>query len=384
MSETEGATPPPKAVVEPETPELKEPSPEPAPITDEVPEVVDIPLPDAEPPAETTPPIEPEGGEPTRIERFRGMTHGEKIAAFSEVARIEIQSAKTEGIYTDPDKARDAEIAVSRSGDPSQNIRTLLNSLREIKDSSIAADVYQKLAQETRIVFGDEKPVLISELEEKLKTASDEEKARIEEILNNGKYEFTIVVDAENAINETLEREIPTLEAKIKEAQKNKQSSEKEQALLARLRHAREAKGEAGILIRLGALKELRSSGVVGLNDAITLGEATAPSARDLILQRLRDNGQTEGSAQLIIQQIEKGDIAALAKAGYLKETGIDVAVYGRRLDDQEMQKMMNEILNMDTRSLFQKYGKDAGAIFLMLLMMGVNSEQIKKMFGVG
>src|SRR3989344_461619 len=338
MSETEGATPPPKAVVEPETPELKEPSPEPAPITDEVPEVVDIPLPEAEPPAETTPPIEPEGGEPTRIERFRGMTHGEKIAAFSEVARIEIQAAKAKGIYTEQDKAKDADIAISRNGvDSSQN----------------------------------------------LKTASDEEKARIEEILNNGRYEFTIVADAERMINESLEREIPVLEKKIKEASKTKKSSEKEQALLARLRHAREARGEAGILIRLGALKELRASGAVGLDDAIALGEQTAPSARDLISQRLRDSGHTEADVQAIMQQIEKGDVAALAKYGYLKETGIEKAVYGRELSDQEMKKMMDEILNMDTRNLFQKYGKDAGLIFLMLLYMGMTSEQIKKMFGL-
>src|SRR3989344_93239 len=383
MSETEGATPPPKAVVEPETPELKEPSPEPAPITDEVPEVVDIPLPEAEPPAETTPPIEPEGGEPTRIERFRGMTHGEKIAAFSEVARIEIQAAKAKGIYTEQDKAKDADIAIYRNGvDSSQNIKTLLNSLKEIKDSDIAASAYQKLAAETSVVFGEERLVL-SDLEEKLKTASDEEKARIEEILNNGKYEFTIVADAERMINESLEREIPVLEKKIKEASKTKKSSEKEQALLARLRHAREARGEAGILIRLGALKELRASGAVGLDDAIALGEQTAPSARDLISQRLRDSGHTEADVQAIMQQIEKGDVAALAKYGYLKETGIEKAVYGRELSDQEMKKMMDEILNMDTRNLFQKYGKDAGLIFLMLLYMGMTSEQIKKMFGL-
>src|SRR3990167_806297 len=190
MSETEGATPPPKAVVEPETPELKEPSPEPAPITDEVPEVVDIPLPDAEPPAETTPPIEPEGGEPTRIERFRGMTQGEKIAAYSEVARIEIQAAKARGIYTDPDKAKDADTAISRNGlDSSQNIKTLLDSLREIKDSDVAASAYQKLAQETTVVLGNER-IVLSDLEEKLKTASDEEKEGIREILDNGRYEF--------------------------------------------------------------------------------------------------------------------------------------------------------------------------------------------------
>jgi len=102
-----------------------------------------------------------------------------------------------------------------------------------------------------------------------------------------------------------------------------------------------------------------------------------------LISQRLRDSGHTEADVQAIMQQIEKGDVAALAKYGYLKETGIEKAVYGRELSDQEMKKMMDEILNMDTRNLFQKYGKDAGLIFLMFLYMGMTSEQIKKMFGL-
>lgn len=309
----------------------------------------------------------------------------EQLRVSGGIAVEAIKIAKENGIYDTEEKAVVAEAALSSAFEGYLDPKTVLSALKMIEGHGMNEDAlkkisetYNNIARRTFVEF-DGKLQRLSDLEAEKATADETRGGEIDKAIAEGVYKT-----GEQVVDGAIQKEIPILETQVAKALKEKRSTEKESALLARLRHAREAKGEAGILIRLGALKELRSSGVVGLNDAITLGEATAPSARDLILQRLRDNGQTEANAQLIIQQIEKGDVAALAKAGYLKETGVDVAVYGRHLDDQEMQKMMNEILDMDTRDLFQKYGKDTGAIFLMLLMMGINSEQIKKMFGIG
>ncbi len=281
-----------------------------------------------------------------------------------------IRIAQNRGdVFTSAESRSSARIAIESGG---QDTKAVLAALRVLgyyaKDApSTLANVRavnEVISRDFEITV-DGNVYKLSDLEsERVDPKTDPaRKAEIEKIIDEG---LTVELTPREAVDQAVGKQIAALEAK-------KNRSEKEEAILVRLRFAREASGPAGMAFKIGALNELKASGVEGLDSVINQGAGLEPQAYEAIMKHFELLGHIREEIARILGAISKGQIRSLQEAKILEGSGVDRLFFGRELNEKELQSLMLSVFDENqAREIWKKHGKNAAMMILIFIAMGV------------
>ena len=100
------------------------------------------------------------------------------------------------------------------------------------------------------------------------------------------------------------------------------------------------------------------------------------------------ETGMSSEDARSFINALRAGDVKPLIEKGWFKKTGMEKLFYGRERTDKEWEATLKKVFEGDPRYQDMKdylltHKKQMGMMLLMLLYMGMTSEQVKKLIGL-
>lgn len=173
--------------------------------------------------------------------------------------------------------------------------------------------------------------------------------------------------EAKSTEDVVIETQISSYSQKVKAGQEKGANVKKEEKTLAALKMAAQANGEAGLLLKLRALRMLRADGIGGLEAEIARLEAGSEACNNALIENLNKNGVSND----VIEELKAGklDIANLVVKGLPEIDGLDYVIFGRELNEEELEKMLETQLSEKEKITLKQRGKRAGKYFLLTLL---------------
>lgn len=290
------------------------------------------------------------------VEKFRELSPRDQTSRWLGAGEEIIKKNLSAGFFNEETKPQADKAILYQGGDvnpdSSESLRATLHCLKAIGGDE-AVETRDNIAKYVSIKF-EEKFYSPDEWQEKLAQATPEEKARLE---GEGLYGFVFPEESKKAEAETTQsvegkspedriitKQLSLLEGKIKTVlQKGGRPTEEQQQLIGALRLAKEAKGEAGVLIKEKALRELKQSGVFGLENTIESLSEEVSIARDKLFSNLKGQGWSEGGINGFIEAVRTGNVEGMIREGKFPEAkGLDKLFFGRELKDEELQRLLD------------------------------------------
>ncbi|KKS11337.1 MAG: hypothetical protein UU67_C0076G0003 [Candidatus Daviesbacteria bacterium GW2011_GWB1_41_5] len=342
------------------------------------------------------------------------LTRKEQVEYHQAAAIRIIEIAKENGVYDTPEKTALADKALASGG---KDIKTVLAVLERTQgEGLINADLeklsdedkakltdedkakmiqealanvnrrYSEISQNTRLTMDGETydlTVLLTERE----TADDARKAEINAILDKGEYRLSFV-DDRAAVE--IDKKVVELRKEIESAKKSGTNVETRQKILELLVYAQEMDGPGGIFLKERALTQLSTiPGIEVDKEVLTDLRAEVPqSEREMFDVLTIETGMSSEDARSFINALRAGDVKPLIEKGWFKKTGMEKLFYGRERTDKEWEATLKKVFEGDPRYQDMKdylltHKKQMGMMLLMLLYMGMTSEQVKKLIGL-
>jgi hypothetical protein len=308
---------------------------------------------------------------PAMVEKLRTSSPQDQTSHWLGAGIEIIQEKQRLGFFNEETKPQADKAILYQGGDvntdSSESLRATLHCLNLIGGDE-ANKTYGKITQYLNVQY-DKNLYSPDEWQEKLAQATPEEKVRLE---SEGLFGFVFPEEDEKSGAETTQsakEELPVdkiITEKLSFLEKKGRLTEGEQQLIGKLRLAKEARGEAGVLIKASALRDLKTSGVVGLDNEIENLEGQALIASNKLTEHLKEQGWSEDNIKGFIDGVSQGNIENMIKEGkFPKVEGLDRLFFGRELNDEELQRLLDPEKK-------KKWSKDA--LLIVLLMSAMSS----------
>lgn len=347
------------------------------------PETVSTPI-ASTPESDSSPESVPTSAEiPPVVAKFNGL--------LTDAVRV-LSQKKDASAFADPDKQAKAEQAISfstRDGQTPENLRSIFDSLSflqsSVSDQTELAElsrIYDGLSENVTILF-EGKLYLLKDLRHESADPKTgvEMQNQIKKVMSEGEYAFDYD-PAGSIVYSALEQQAASLDQAISKLQEAGHDTSTQEALLLKLRTALNAKGAARGLFAQAALKAAQEAGAKGLENVMPYAAEVASQSEIQLAAGLVGTGLTEQQAREAIGQINSGDIQGLIKSGVLKREGAEELIFGEKLSQEKMGQMLKAFMTEEqARTFFQKYGKEASLLLLLLSLMGNPFEKLQSSF---
>lgn len=308
-----------------------------------------------------------------------------RTAQFIKAAHKElIKSALSNGAFDEnPDLKEKAQLALSYKGEEgskksSDGLRANIDVLETIGDEA-SGTALGEITPHVRISLGDEVHSF-NEWEKKLASTTDPiERANLKE---KGKYFFEFPEETSGATSEAKEKTLDQvfdeqerkIQERIQEAKGKKEDTSKDEAFLAKIRLVREARGNIGEYFKQRLLVDFAAAGEDFLEELINDTNEKATAGKEELVKFLAEKNLKQNE----IAEIVGGNLDSLVQSGiYKKLEGLDELIFGRKMTEDEVGKLLSGIMDKNkVISFLAEHKKDIGVgiggLILLIIMAGM------------
>lgn len=327
-----------------------------------------------------------------------GLTQKQKAGGALGSTQQYIRGGLESGKYNSNEEKARANKALEYGGksppeELSPALKETVDLLREMRDSASDSekerftDVYTELTR-NMVVVVDGEAISLEDFEKAREDAVvNGDQARID-ALDKGIYGFKF--ETSSKANTEIDRGEKALMDEIENAKKNGLNIETRQNILGLLRWVREMNGRGAAFLKYRALIQIQN--VTGIKiDEETLRELEqdANASEDAVREHLLVVvGLNPEKTEAVMEGLRTGNIKPLIENGVFQRTGVEEMFFGKELTDKEREAQVKRAFEGDPRYQDMKdylltHKKQMGMMLLMLLYMGMTSEQVKKLIGL-
>lgn len=356
-------------------------------------DVVTPMLPEPPQPSKETPDMPPaispsaETASPQYESKLKGMSQRE-IAGRSMALAKEVIGEQLQAGTLSEDAQTDASLVLSFNGGSTEQTSKVLQATEKSLSAlpgDEAKDLLKRIQENQRVKDGSGKTHTREEWTSKLNGVSPEERTVLEQQATYG-YDFsdeggsnsteaassTDTETSESAENNLIAVTVQELEEQRAALRDKGEDTKGIDGLLNNLRIAEKADGTAGILLKLKAL-EAAGASYPGNADEVN---ARVDAAQQIIGEQLIKSGIAPEQMAELANLLQNGDIDGFIKGiGSNNIVGMDVALFGRELQEEEIIEMLNTAnIPDDIKRKINLSGgaKMAGLILLLLVVAPV------------